>query len=61
MKCPKAGGAVGLDNHVDCMMGWTTREQPTNSSTKGAIRIKHGRVSIDKEGVATIEQCSETI
>lgn len=40
----KAKGSTYYVNHVDCETPWTTREQPDNPSTKGAIRIKRGTI-----------------
>ncbi len=50
----KAKGQTFYVNHVDCSTPWTTREQPDNPSTKGAIRIKRGTLSIDANANATI-------
>jgi len=50
----KAKGKSYYVSHVDCETAWTTREQPNNPSTKGAIRIKRGNIHIDAEGAARI-------
>lgn len=50
----KAKGTSFYVNHVDCAAAWTTREQPDNPSTKGAIRIKRGTITIDVDGNASI-------
>lgn len=50
----KAKGTTYYVNHVDCQTPWTTREQPDNPSTKGAIRIKRGNIHIDADGNAVI-------
>jgi len=50
----KAKGTTYYVNHVDCNTPWTTREQPDNPSTKGAIRIKKGTIHIDADGNAVI-------
>lgn len=50
----KVKGKTFYVNHVDCNVPWTTRETPDNATTKGAIRIKRGTVSIDAEGGASI-------
>jgi hypothetical protein len=50
----KAKGTSWYVHHVDCQTPWTTREQPDNPSTKGAIRIKKGTINIDAEGNAVI-------
>lgn len=50
----KAKGTTWYCNHVDCMVPWSTREQPDNPSTKGAIRIKRGNISINSDGLASI-------
>ena len=50
----KAKGSTYYLNHIDCETPWTTREQPDNPSTKGAIRIKRGTVSISADASAVI-------
>ncbi len=50
----KCNGKSFYVNHVDCQVPWNTRETPDNPSTKGAIRIKRGKINIDKAGIATI-------
>lgn len=50
----KAKGKTWYVNHVDCKVGWSTREQPDNVATKGAIRIKKCNVYISDEGTAIL-------
>jgi len=51
----KAKGQSFYVNHVDCNTPWTTREQPDNPSTKGAIRIRRGTLRIDAQANAVID------
>lgn len=55
----KAKGKTFYVNHVDCQVPWSTKEQPENASTKGAIRIKRGDITIDADGVCTISAPSQ--
>lgn len=50
----KAKGQTFYVHHVDCETPWTTREQPDNPSTKGAIRIRRGNIHIDENANAVI-------
>ena len=50
----KVKGQSYYVHHVDCETAWTTKESPDHPSTKGAIRIKRGNISISEEGVARI-------
>lgn len=49
----KAKGQTFYVNHVDCKLGWSTKETPDNPSTKGAIKIRKCILQI-KDGTATI-------
>jgi hypothetical protein len=49
----KAKGQTFYVDHVDSKIGFSTKETPDNSHTKGAIKFKHCLVAI-AEGVATI-------
>jgi len=46
-------------NHVDCRVGWSTKETPDNSHTKGSIKIKHCLLIIDDDNCATITELTE--
>lgn len=50
----KCKGETFYVHHVECNIPWSTRETPDNPSTKGAIRIKRGNVTISEDGIATI-------
>ena len=49
----KAKGETFYVNHVDCQVGWNTKETPDNPATKGAIKVKNCMLTIDN-GEATI-------
>ena len=49
----KTKGQTFYVQHVDCQVGWNTKETPDNPHTKGAIKIKNCVLSIDNN-VATI-------
>lgn len=49
----KAKGQTFYVNHVDCKLGWSTKETPDNPSTKGAIKIRKCTLEI-KDGTALI-------
>lgn len=36
----KTKGQTFYASHVDCQVGWNTKETPDNPSTKGSIKIK---------------------
>ena len=43
-------------NHVDCKVGWNTKETPQHNSTKGAIKITKALLKIDDENNAIITE-----
>lgn len=43
----KTKGQTFYAKHVDCQVGWNTKETPTNPSTKGAIKIKNCILTFD--------------
>lgn len=51
----KAKGQTFYVDHVDCRVPWSTKETPDNHSTKGAIKIKNGTLTIDENNCAVIE------
>ena len=57
----KAKGQSYYVNHVDCKVGWSTKETPDNSSTKGAIKIKKCNLVIDESNTAIISPIIEGI
>lgn len=55
----KTKGESYYVDHVNCQKGWSTKETPENSHTKGSIKIKDCLLLIDDENVATISQLTE--
>jgi hypothetical protein len=49
----KLKGQTFYVDHVDCNIGFSTKETPDNSHTKGSIKLKKCSVEI-VDGVATI-------
>jgi hypothetical protein len=41
-------------NHVDCRKGWSTKETPDSSHTKGSIKIRDVLVTFDEDNTAII-------
>ena len=52
----KTQGKTFYVNHVDCTVPWSTKETPNNSHTKGAIKVKKVRLTIDDGNTATISE-----
>lgn len=52
----KTKGETHYVNHVDCNVPWSTKETPDNPHTKGAIRVKNCRLTINDEKNAVIEK-----
>lgn len=50
----KAGGKTYYVKHVDCKMGWSTKETPNNSHTKGAIKIAKALLTINDDNEAEL-------
>lgn len=50
----KAHGVTFYVNHVSADIAWTTKETPDNTHTKGAIKFKRCKLSIDEDNNATI-------
>lgn len=55
----KAHGTSYYVNHVDCQVGWSTKETPDNPHTKGAIKIKDCNLVIDETNTAIITSIME--
>jgi len=55
----KAKGESYYVEHVVCKIGWSTKETPDNSHTKGSIKIKNCLLTIDDDNLATITELSE--
>lgn len=50
----KTKGQTFYVDHVDCQVGWNTKETPDNPATKGAIKIKNCLLTIENgEAVIT--------
>lgn len=50
----KTKGTTYYVNHVNANVGWTTKETPGNSHTKGSLKFKNVDVMIDNLNEATI-------
>lgn len=50
----KTGGRTFYVNHVDCKMGWSTKETPDNPSTKGSIKISKALLTINDDNEAEL-------
>lgn len=50
----KAHGVTFYVNHVTSDMPWSTKETPGNETTKGSIKFKKCKLTIDAENNATI-------
>jgi len=56
----KCRGESYYVNHVSCSLPWSTKETPSNSHTKGSIKIKECLLTIDTENSATISELTMT-
>lgn len=52
----KTKGETYYVDHVDCKIGWSTKETPDNSHTKGSIKIKNCLLVIDDDNCATLTE-----
>lgn len=52
----KTHGESYYVEHVLCNKGWSTKETPDNTHTKGSIKIKDCLLQIDDDNTATISQ-----
>lgn len=50
----KSHGVTFYVNHVTAEIPWSTKETPNNPSTKGSIKFKKCRLTIDEDNCATI-------
>ena len=50
----KAHGVTFYVNHVSAEIPWSTKETPNNPSTKGSLKFKRCKLSIDGDNCATI-------
>lgn len=55
----KTKGETYYVNHVDCRKGFSTKETPDNSHTKGAIKIRNCLVTFDDENTAIISELTQ--
>ncbi len=52
----KTGGKTYYVNHVDCKMGWSTKETPDNPHTKGSIKVSKALLTINDDNEAELRQ-----
>ena len=52
----KIKGETYYVNHVDCRKGFSTKETPDNSHTKGALKIRDCLVTFDADNTAVITE-----
>ncbi|NBT88798.1 MAG: hypothetical protein EBT51_10940 [Flavobacteriaceae bacterium] len=52
----KAKGESYYVEHVACEVPWSTKETPDNSHTKGSIKIKRCKITIDDDNCASITE-----
>ena len=52
----KAHGVTFYVNHVTAEIPWSTKETPDNPSTKGSIKFKDCKLSIDRDNNATLSK-----
>jgi len=50
----KFHGETYYVEHVDCDVSWSTKETPSNSHTKGSIKVKNVLLTIDDDNCARI-------
>ena len=55
----KIKGETYYVDHVDCRKGFSTKETPDNSHTKGAIKIRDCLVTFDTENTAVITELTQ--
>ena len=52
----KSHGVTFYVNHVDANLPWTTKETPDNEHTKGSLKFKDCKLSIDRDNNATLSK-----
>lgn len=52
----KSHGVTFYVNHVTAEIPWTTKETPDNEHTKGSLKFKNCKLSIDSENCATLSK-----
>lgn len=55
----KFRGETFYVEHVDCNVKWSTKETPSNSHTKGSIKIKNCLLVINDDNCAIITELTE--
>lgn len=55
----KTKGESYYVEHVDCKIGWSTKETPDNIHTKGSIKIKNCLLVIDDDNCAIITELTD--
>lgn len=56
----KSHGVTFYVNHVDAEIPWSTKETPDNPSTKGSIKFKTCKLTIDRDNNATLSKLKLT-
>jgi hypothetical protein len=54
----KAHGVTFYVNHVDAELPWSTKETPGNDHTKGSLKFKKCKLTIDDDNCATVSKLS---
>lgn len=54
----KSHGVTFYINHLSSDIAWSTKETPDNEHTKGSIKFKNCKLSIDDDNCATISKLS---
>lgn len=54
----KAKGQTYYLDHVDALVGWSTKETPNNDHTKGSLKFKNVHVTIE-DGTGIIKPKSD--
>lgn len=52
----KAHGETFYVNHVDAQVPWSTKETPDNAHTKGSLKFKKCKLTIDEDNCATLSK-----
>lgn len=52
----KAHGETFYVNHVDAQVPWSTKETPNNAHTKGSLKFKKCKLTIDEDNCATLSK-----
>lgn len=55
----KTKGETYYVNHLDSMVGFSTKETPDNNHTKGSLKFKNVDIKIEN-GIATISRSNES-